>query len=69
MSEPARRGPVGESVGGPVGESVGGPVGESVGEFAVTVRPAGDDDVDVLRRIAAAAYQPYVARIGRPRPR
>jgi GNAT superfamily N-acetyltransferase len=33
---------------------------------AVTVRPAGDDDVDVLRRIATAAYQHYVARIGRP---
>lgn len=32
----------------------------------MTVRLAGDDDVDVLRGIAAAAYQPYVARIGRP---
>jgi GNAT superfamily N-acetyltransferase len=32
----------------------------------VTVRPAGQGDADVLRRIAAAAYQPYVARIGRP---
>jgi ribosomal protein S18 acetylase RimI-like enzyme len=31
----------------------------------VTVRPADPGDVDVLRRIAAAAYQPYVARIGR----
>ena len=31
----------------------------------VTVRPAGQDDVDVLRRIAAEAYQHYVARIGR----
>ena len=33
---------------------------------AVTVRPAGQADIDVLRAIAAAAYQPYVARIGRP---
>jgi GNAT superfamily N-acetyltransferase len=32
----------------------------------VTVRLADQDDVDVLRAIAAAAYQPYVARIGRP---
>lgn len=32
---------------------------------AVTVRPAGQGDVDLLRRIATAAYQPYVARIGR----
>jgi GNAT superfamily N-acetyltransferase len=31
----------------------------------VTVRPADQGDVDTLRRIAAAAYQPYVARIGR----
>lgn len=54
MSEPARGGPVSKSVGGPVGGS------------AVTVRPAGDEDVDVLRRVAAAAYQPHVARIGRP---
>ena len=33
---------------------------------AGTVRPAGQGDVDVHRAIAAAAYQPYVARIGRP---
>ena len=33
---------------------------------AVTVRRADQGDVDVLRTIAAAAYQPYVARIGRP---
>jgi len=32
----------------------------------VTVRLADHDDVDVLRAIAAAAYQPYIARIGRP---
>jgi GNAT superfamily N-acetyltransferase len=32
----------------------------------VTIRLAEQDDVDVLRAIAAAAYQPYVARIGRP---
>jgi hypothetical protein len=31
----------------------------------VTVRPAGQGDVDVLRRIATEAYQHYVARIGR----
>lgn len=31
----------------------------------MTVRPADHGDVDVLRRIAASAYQPYVARIGR----
>jgi GNAT superfamily N-acetyltransferase len=31
----------------------------------VTVRRAGHGDVDTLRRIAAAAYQPYVVRIGR----
>jgi ribosomal protein S18 acetylase RimI-like enzyme len=31
----------------------------------VTVRRADHGDVDTLRRIAAAAYQPYVARIGR----
>jgi GNAT superfamily N-acetyltransferase len=31
----------------------------------VTTRPADHGDVDVLRRIAAAAYQPYVAGIGR----
>jgi len=31
----------------------------------VTVRLAGHGDVDALRRIATAAYQPYVARIGR----
>jgi ribosomal protein S18 acetylase RimI-like enzyme len=30
----------------------------------VTVRPADQGDVDVLRRIAAAAFQHYVARIG-----
>ena len=32
----------------------------------MTVRLADHDDVDVLRAIAAAAYQPYIARIGRP---
>jgi ribosomal protein S18 acetylase RimI-like enzyme len=32
----------------------------------VTIRLADQDDVDVLRDIAAAAYQPYVARIGQP---
>ena len=31
----------------------------------VTVRLADQGDVDALCRIAAAAYQPYVARIGR----
>ena len=31
----------------------------------MTVRRAGHGDVDTLRRIAAAAYQPYVVRIGR----
>lgn len=31
----------------------------------VTVRPAGPGDVDALGRIATAAYQTYVARIGR----
>jgi ribosomal protein S18 acetylase RimI-like enzyme len=31
----------------------------------VTIRPADHGDVDVLRRIATVAYQPYVARIGR----
>ena len=31
----------------------------------LTVRPAEPSDVDALRSIAAAAYQPYVARIGR----
>ena len=31
----------------------------------MTIRLADQDDVDVLRAIAAAAYQPYVARIGR----
>jgi hypothetical protein len=31
----------------------------------ITVRPAGDADVDALRRIATAAYRHYVARIGR----
>ena len=31
----------------------------------MTVRLADHDDVDVLRAIAAAAYQPYIARIGR----
>ena len=40
------------------GDLPGGPV--------VTVRLADQGDVDVLRGIAAAAYQPYVARIGRP---
>lgn len=33
---------------------------------AVTIRLANQGDVDVLCAIAAAAYQPYVARIGRP---
>src|SRR5580693_33353 len=37
----------------------------SRGGTVVTVRLADQDDVDVLRAIAAAAYQPYVARIGR----
>jgi GNAT superfamily N-acetyltransferase len=31
----------------------------------LTIRLADHCDVDTLRRIAAAAYQPYVARIGR----
>jgi GNAT superfamily N-acetyltransferase len=31
----------------------------------VTLRPAGDADIDALRMIAAAAYEHYVARIGR----
>ena len=31
----------------------------------MTVRLADHDDVDALRAIAAAAYQPYIARIGR----
>ncbi len=31
----------------------------------ITVRPAGDADADTLQRIAAAAYQHYVPRIGR----
>lgn len=33
--------------------------------LGVTVRPAEPGDVAALRRIAAMAYQPYVARIGR----
>jgi GNAT superfamily N-acetyltransferase len=37
----------------------------SPGGLTVTIRLADQDDVDVLRAIAAAAYQPYVARIGR----
>ena len=32
----------------------------------LTVRLAGQDDVEALCAIATAAYQPYVARIGRP---
>ena len=32
----------------------------------LTIRPAGPPDVDVLGQIAAAAYQRYVPRIGRP---
>ena len=32
----------------------------------MTIRLANEGDVDVLCAIAAAAYQPYVARIGRP---
>jgi len=39
------------------GDLPGGPV--------LTVRLAEQGDVDVLRGIAAAAYQPYLARIGR----
>ena len=31
----------------------------------VTLRPAGDADIGALRMIAAAAYEHYVARIGR----
>lgn len=30
----------------------------------ITLRPAGDADIDALRMIAAAAYEPYVARMG-----
>ncbi len=29
------------------------------------IRPAGPDDLDAVRRIARAAYAPYVPRIGR----
>jgi GNAT superfamily N-acetyltransferase len=35
------------------------------GSQVVTVRPAGDADIDALRRIAATAYGHYAARIGR----
>ena len=31
----------------------------------VRIRPAGPDDLDAVRRIARAAYAPYVPRIGR----
>lgn len=33
---------------------------------ALTIRPAADSDVPVLKAIAVAAYQAYVPRIGRP---
>jgi hypothetical protein len=43
---------------------VGGDV-PHLSPLEVTIRPAEPGDVAALRRIAAVAYQPYRARIGR----
>ncbi len=37
-----------------------------LGEPSVNIRPAHPDDIAAIRRLVAAAYAPYEARIGRP---